>query len=357
MRASACSSPRPGGTRQSTRSSALAGMTLIFCRGLDPRRRERDAEQRLDEHGQARVARAQPLQRGGRIAASGATPSPSSSAIVPSVRSKPGWRSAMRASSGAIFSSALTPIFGIEAWPATPSVVSAKAKDALLGDADAVVALAVVGEVRAAALVEQVVAAHLVGMVLADPHRAELAADLLVDDHDDEQVALRRPPARARERQRGRDLGGGLGLHVQRAATPDEAVGEVARPRVVRPVRRRWRGRCRRARAGTARGRRPSPRRRATRLGRSGSAPSRSTSKPAARRSAARPSCRTRSLPGGLTVLQRISRCSSSVVSCWRSSDTVAPMLVRRAAGGRRTRYAAAGPGRRRAGSPACGGR
>ena len=41
----------------------------------------------------------------------------------------------------------------------------AKAKGALLGDADAVEALAVIGEVRAAALVEQVVAATA-GMVL-----------------------------------------------------------------------------------------------------------------------------------------------------------------------------------------------
>ena len=59
---------------------------------------------------------------------SGATPRPSSSARGPSVRSKAGWRSAMRASSGAIFSSALTPIFGIDAWPATPSVVTRKRK-------------------------------------------------------------------------------------------------------------------------------------------------------------------------------------------------------------------------------------
>ena len=39
----------PGGTRQSTRSSARAGSTLIFSEALDLRRRERDRHHRLDE--------------------------------------------------------------------------------------------------------------------------------------------------------------------------------------------------------------------------------------------------------------------------------------------------------------------
>ena len=113
-----------------------------------------------------------------------------------------------------------------------------EAEDALLRDAHAVVAPAVVRDDRSGALVEQVVAAHLLGVLVADPHRAELAADLLVDDDHDEQVAPRGTPALAGERQRRRDLGRGLRLHVQRAAAPHEAVVDVARPRVVRPVGR-----------------------------------------------------------------------------------------------------------------------
>ena len=207
-------------------------------RGLDPRRRERDAEQRLDEHREARVAGAQALERRGRIAVGrDAEPLEQGARALGEVE--------LRLALGHPRQQRRHLQQRVDADLRDRGVAGdavgrhAKAKDALLGDADAVVALAVVREVRAAALVEQVVAAHLVGVVLADPHRAELAADLLVDDHDDEQVALRRAPARARERQRGGHLGGGLRLHVQRAAAPDEAVGEVARPRVVRPVRRR----------------------------------------------------------------------------------------------------------------------
>ena len=45
-----------------------------------------------------------------------------------------------------------------------------------------------------------------------------------------------RPPALARERRAGHRLGGHLGLHVERAAAPQEAVGDLARPRVVLPL-------------------------------------------------------------------------------------------------------------------------
>src|SRR3954447_15852845 len=61
------------------------------------------------------------------------------------------------------------------------------------------------------------------------------------------------------------------------------------------------------------------PRRRATRFGRSGSAASSSHSKSAASSISLRNSCAARSLPGGFTVLNWISRWSSSVVRCSRS--------------------------------------
>ena len=111
-----------------------------------------------------------------------------------------------------------------------------EAKDALLGHAHAVDALVAEREDRPGALVEQHVAAHRVGVVLGEPHRALAAAGLLVDDADDEQVAAGGAPARARERHRGGHLGRGLGLHVLRAATPEHAVDDVARPRVALPL-------------------------------------------------------------------------------------------------------------------------
>ena len=73
-------------------------------------------------------------------------------------------------------------------------------------------------------------------MLLREPLGAEQAADLLVDDAHDLQLAARRPPALARERRPRHDLGRRLGLHVERAAAPHVAVVQLARPRVARPV-------------------------------------------------------------------------------------------------------------------------
>ncbi len=87
-----------------------------------------------------------------------------------------------------------------------------------------------------AALVEQHVAAHLLGMGLTKPLRAKLAAGLLVHDGHDQQLAARGTPSFAREPRHGGDLGGDLGLHVERAAPPHEALGNLARPGVVRPL-------------------------------------------------------------------------------------------------------------------------
>ena len=115
----------------------------------------------------------------------------------------------------------------------------------------------------------RIVAAHRVGVVLGQPHRALAAAGLLVDDA--RRRAGRRargasPSGRARPRRRPRPPSG--------TSCPARR-GPRARRRRRRPTtgraatRRGRRGRCRRARAGTASARRRVPRRRATRLGRS----------------------------------------------------------------------------------------
>ena len=238
------------------------------------------------------------------------------------MRSKAGWRAPRRSSSGAIFSSALSPIFGIDAWPATPSVVSVKRKTPFSAHADAVERSSPNGKTVPRALVEQVVAADEVGVVLADPDRAlaRRRSPRRRRTTTSRSPRAGRQPARASV-ERGGDLGGGLGLHVQRAAAPElrrrrgrPTTGRAASPTASastvstcesrhsdRPVGRRRAG----ARRGSGAARR---------------APSSSTSKPASRSSAARSSCGARSLPGGLTVLKRIRRWRSSVVSCSRSA-------------------------------------
>jgi hypothetical protein len=117
--------------------------------------------------------------------------------------------------------------------------VDDEAEDALLGAAQAVEPPAVVVDDAPAALVEEEVAADLVGVGRGQPLRALRPAGLLVHQHHDEERSVRRPPALLRERGRGDHLGRGLRLHVERAATPDEAVGVVPRPRVMGPLRRR----------------------------------------------------------------------------------------------------------------------
>src|SRR3954451_16188215 len=69
-----------------------------------------------------------------------------------------------------------------------------------------------------------------------DPPRAEPPAGLLVDDGDHLQLPVRGTPAGAGEHCGGHDLGGGLRLHIDRAAPPQAAVGDLAGPRVAAPV-------------------------------------------------------------------------------------------------------------------------
>ena len=86
-------------------------------------------------------------------------------------------------------------------------------------------------------------------MLLAEPREAEAVADLLVGRRDEEQVAGR-AEALARER-RDRDRARrDLALHVERAAPPDLAVAQLARPRIGASTRPDRRARCRCARAG-----------------------------------------------------------------------------------------------------------
>ncbi len=110
-------------------------------------------------------------------------------------------------------------------------------EDALLRAADAVEAPALVVEDLAAALVEEVVAAHGVRLLLAQPAGADVSAGLLVGHEDELEVSPGGSPALTSERHACDRLGRDLRLHVERAAAPEEPVREVARPRVVAPLR------------------------------------------------------------------------------------------------------------------------
>ena len=111
-----------------------------------------------------------------------------------------------------------------------------EAEHPLLRAAHAVAAPPRVLEQRASTLVDQQIAAQLLGVRPGQPLRAQRASRLLVHDRRDQQLTRGGAPARARQRGRRGDLRGHLGLHVERAPPPDEALGEVAGPGIVRPL-------------------------------------------------------------------------------------------------------------------------
>ena len=196
-----------------------------------------------------------------------------------------------RCSSGAIFTSALSPIFGIDAWPATPSVIRRKRKTPFSATQTPCTRRPSYGMTAPGALVEQVVAAHEVGAVLADPLRALGAAGLLVDDADDEQVALGRPPAllaRAGSPRRPRRRSA-TSCPARRGPRRSRRRGRPTTGRAATPPASRRR--CRRGESRQSVGPSAWPRRRATRFGRSSVRPASSTSKPAALSRPARCSC------------------------------------------------------------------
>ncbi len=155
------------------------------------------------------------------------------------------------------------------------------------------------------------VRADLLRVLLAKPLGADQRTRLLVGRADEQQLAGG-PPALPRQRDAGGRLGRDLVLHVLGAAPAHLAVDDVAGPGREAPFRGvggHGVGVAEQAEGGARAG---SPRRRATRFGRSGScAASSSHSKPAAPRRSASSSCTGRSLSGGFDVSSRISSPSS----------------------------------------------
>ena len=116
--------------------------------------------------------------------------------------------------------------------------VEVEAEDPLLGAGDPEPSPTVELEHLAGALVEQHVAAGGFGMLGAQPGGADLAAGLLVGDEQQLQRAAGGPPAGAGAGRAGDRLGCDLVLHVERAAAPQVAVGDLTGPGIVGPVGR-----------------------------------------------------------------------------------------------------------------------
>ena len=72
-------------------------------------------------------------------------------------------------------------------------------------------------------------------MLVAEPLRPEVPAGLLVGDEHELQRAAGAPSLPGQGRP-GHRLGRHLRLHVERPPPPQEAVGHLARPRIVLPL-------------------------------------------------------------------------------------------------------------------------
>ena len=97
--------------------------------------------------------------------------------------------------------------------------------EALAGDVDGV----------AAALVDRDLGVDQVAVVLPHPGRAVAAAGLLVGEGAHDQVAVERQ-AHPLDQQHDQQFGGDEVLGIDRAATPDHAVGDIGRERRVLPL-------------------------------------------------------------------------------------------------------------------------
>ncbi|CAB4341496.1 unannotated protein [freshwater metagenome] len=111
-----------------------------------------------------------------------------------------------------------------------------EAADALLSNANPVEPLVAKFEESAGALVERVVAANQLGVVLAEPGDAVGSAGLLVNDANDQEVAVGRTPTAVRQLNPCCHLGRRLRLHVERATAPKFSIDHIAAPGVMRPL-------------------------------------------------------------------------------------------------------------------------
>ena len=118
---------------------------------------------------------------------------------------------------------------------AAPAHVDPERRAHLLADGAEIEDVAAEDAPLAAALVEGVVRAHELGMLADEPREAVVLVHLLVGRQREDEVAGG-PEALAPERGERDRARRDLALHVERAPPPDLAVDEVARPRIARPL-------------------------------------------------------------------------------------------------------------------------
>ena len=152
--------------RGSRPAAPRAGITLIFSPALTIVGRHADAEHRLEQHGHARVAGLDRLR--GRLEVGGVEAQRAIRASGSGVDSKGGRRSPWRLSTGAILAARCRRCAASRRGRRALGG-EREAEHALLGDADRVDAAAVELEHLAGALVDDEVAAHLVGVLRAQP--------------------------------------------------------------------------------------------------------------------------------------------------------------------------------------------
>ena len=111
----------------------------------------------------------------------------------------------------------------------------AERRGRLLRDRAEVVRAAAEDAALAASLVDGEVGAHRLRVLAREPRHAEVEPDLLVRREGEQHVA-RGTHALADERGERDGRRRDMALHVERAASPDLAVDEVARPRIARPL-------------------------------------------------------------------------------------------------------------------------
>ena len=119
------SSPRPGRHAAVDPQLGAAGDHVDLLRRPDPRRRERHAEHRLEHRRQARVGLAHARDRALRVLRVLADAARGSAAARRSAGRRAGARRGARAPAPSS-AARCRPCPGIEAWPATPSVVTVK---------------------------------------------------------------------------------------------------------------------------------------------------------------------------------------------------------------------------------------
>ena len=235
MRGSTSAGVRLGQQPAVHRDLALRGDDVPLVRGVDHRRRQREREERLDERGEHRVESRGAFERlveRRRL---------SEERLQQTLRLRDQFAGRLVGAECLEVARRLDERVvrdaGHRGVPAPPVHPHGERRGHLLCGRAQVDGRLSDEETLPRALVDRVVAPNRIRMLATEPHEpvAVVAADLLVGGGDEQQVTRGLEPL-AHERRERDGSGGDLVLHVERAASPDLAVDEFARPWVAIPL-------------------------------------------------------------------------------------------------------------------------